>query len=148
MPFYAVEGAFPTFDGNPFLTASGGALDCYVVGTAAVATQVDSFEPEAVRAADDGADVEGTAQIMHEYGEWERSFVCDFAVPRFLLQVNVTFEPEARPRAEGLVQVDHLRLVLAGQSFSFGELHPFSVGLEFAFGAGYVVAQLQDDYAQ
>ena len=61
MPLHAVEGAVPALDRNPFLAPAGCALDRHMVGAAAVAAQVDSFEPEAVRAADDGADVEGTS---------------------------------------------------------------------------------------
>ena len=145
MPLHAVEGAVPALDGNPFLAAASGAFYGYVVGPAAVAAQVDSFESEAVRAADDGTDVKGAAQVVHEYGERERSFVCDFAVPRFLLQVHIPFEPEARPRAESLVQVNHLGLIFSGKALAFGEFHPFGVGLEFTLGAGHVVAQLQND---
>ena len=109
---------------------------------------MDSFASEAVRAANDGTYVKGAAQIVHEYGERERSFVSDFAVPRFLLQVYVSFEPESRPGAESLVKVDHLRLVFTGEAFAFGELHPFGVGLEFALGAGNIITQLKDDNAQ
>lgn len=148
MPLDAVEWRFPTLDGNPFLTAAGGALDRHVVGPAAVAAEVDSFEPEAVRAADNGAHIEGAAQVMYEYGERERCFVCDFAVPRFLLQVNIAFKAEPGPSAERLVQVDHLGLIFPGKALAFGELHPFGVSLEFAFGAGHVVAQLQNDDTQ
>ena len=119
-----------------------------MVGAAAVAAQVDSFEPEAVRAADNGTDVEGAAQVVYQHGELNRFFVSDFAVPRFLLQVNVPFKPESRTGSECLVQVDHLGLVFAGKALAFREFHPFGIGLEFSLGAGYVVAQLQDDDAQ
>ena len=85
---------------------------------------------------------------MHEYGERERSFVSDFSVARLLLQVHVSFKPEPGPGAESLVQVDHLGLILARQAFVFGKFHPFGVSLEFAFCAGHVVTQLQNDDAQ
>ena len=65
MPADAVEGVVPAFDGNPLLAAAGGALDGHVVGPAAVAAQVDSFESEAVRAPDDGPDIEGAPQVVN-----------------------------------------------------------------------------------
>ena len=113
-----------------------------MVGAAAVAAQMHTFKAKAIGTANDGAYVEGAAQVVHEYGERERGFVCNFAVARFLLQVNVAFEPEASPSAERLVKVNHLRLVFSGKALAFGEFHPFGIGLEFTFCAGHVVAQL------
>ena len=64
------------------------------------------------------------------------------------LPKTTAFKPEPGPGAESLVQVDHLGLILARQAFVFGKFHPFGVSLEFAFCAGHVVTQLQNDDAQ
>ena len=61
MPLDTIEWRFPALDWNPFLASSGSALDRHMVGAATVTAQVDSFEPEAVRAANDGAYVKGAA---------------------------------------------------------------------------------------
>ncbi len=140
VPLDAIEWAFPAFDGNPFLAAASGAFDCHVVGAAAVAAEVYAFEPEAVGAADDGTYVECTAEVVDEYGKRNRFFVRNFAVARFLFQINVAFEAQPCAGAERLVQVNHLCLILAGEPLCFGELHPVGVGLEFTAGARNVVA--------
>ena len=138
--FNAVEGAVPTLDGDPFLAAACSTFDGHVVGATAVAAEVYAFEAKTVGAADDGTYVECAAQIMHEHGELDGLFVCDFSVARFLFQVHVAFKAKPCAGAERLVQVNHLRLVLAGQSLGFGQVEPFGVGLEFSAGAGNVVA--------
>ena len=140
MIFNAVEGAVPTLDGNPFLATTCSAFDGHVVGVTAVAAEMHSFEPKTVGAADDGTHVECAAQIMHEHGELDGLFVCDFSVARFLFQVHVAFKAKSCAGAERLVQVNHLRLVFACQSLGFGQVEPFCVGFEFSAGAGNVVA--------
>lgn len=92
VPFNAVEWAFPTLDGNPFLASAGGTFDGHVVRVAAVAAEVHSFEPEAVCTADNGAHVECAAQVVDENGELNRFLVSDFAVAWFLFQINVSFK--------------------------------------------------------
>ena len=138
--FNAVERAFPALDGNPFLAAACGAFDGHVVGAATVTAEVYAFESEAVGAADDGTYVECTAEVVDEYGKWNRFFVRNFAVARFLFQINVAFEAQPCAGAERLVQVNHLCLILSGEPLGFGELHPVGVGLEFTAGARNVVA--------
>lgn len=140
VPLDAIEGAVPALDGNPFLAAAGGAFDGHVVGAAAVAAQVDSFEPEAVGAADDGTYVECAAEVVHENGKLYGLFVRDCAVARFLFQVHVSFKAKPCTGAERFVQVNHLRLVLTCQSLGFGQVEPFGVGLELTAGAWYVIA--------
>ena len=130
------------------MAPAGSALDGHVVGPAAVAAQVDSFEPEAVRAADDGTYVEGAPQVVYQNRELDGLFVRGFAVARFLFQVDVAFEPETGPRAESLVEVNHLRLVLAREAFGFGQIHPAGIRLEFSPCTWHVVSQLQYDDAQ
>lgn len=140
VPLDAIEGAVPALDGNPFLAAAGGTLDRHMIGIATVAAEVNAFQPKAIRAANDGANVKRATQIVHEYCELNRFLVCNFAVAWFLLQVHVAFKTKPCAGAKSLVEVNHLRLVFACQSLGFGQVKPFGVGLEFSAGAWYVIA--------
>ena len=82
------------------LASAGGAFYGHMIGTATVTAQVYPFEPKTIRAPDDGTHVECAAQIVHEHGELDGLFVCDFSIARFLFQVHVAFKAKSCAGAE------------------------------------------------